>query len=464
MKSELLLQLQPHDQEHVLTFWDELSSDAQAMLAEQIRTVDLSLLKRLWRNEAGAIDWKALATRAEAPHAIRLDAQKNATTQEAARIEGETALRAGRVGVIIVAGGQGTRLGFPRPKGMFPIGPVSGATLFQMLFEKIIAVGRKYGVRVPLYLMTSPATHEETLDFLDVNSRFGLLAEDLHVFCQGTMPAVEIASGKLLLAEKGELSLSPDGHGGTLAGLAKSGGLDDIRLRGVEQLFYIQVDNPLSPVCDPEYIGHHRLAESELTTLVVAKHAPLDKVGNFVSIDGAARIIEYSDLPAAVAEQFSTRDGSLKLWAGNTAMHVFDAAFLERMSGDAESLPFHLARKKVPFVNAEGKMIEVAEPNAIKFERFIFDLLPAAKNPLAIEVEDRLAFMPVKNAPGEKRDTPESARAALVALHRSWLKSAGAIMADNVLVEISPLFANSAEECRDKIAPGLRVDQPMYLV
>ena len=461
MNSDLLAQLATHGQEHLLAHCGALSEEQQKQLAAQIRSVDLALIGRLFQNQTGEIDWAALAARADSPPAIRLHDPNNRFSADDARRRGKAELKAGTVGVILVAGGQGTRLGFPKPKGMFPIGPVSGATLFQILFEKIIAVGRRHGTRVSLYLMTSPATHEETVEYLAAHDRFGLRADDLHIFCQGTMPAVDIATGKLLLAGKGELFLGPDGHGGTLAALDKSGGLADIRRRGLKHLFYIQVDNPLSPICDAEYIGYHLLAESELTTLVVAKQTPLDKVGNFVSIDGQARIIEYSDLPESAAKQ-TNADGSLRLWAGNTAMHVFDAGFLERMSTQADSLPFHYAKKQVPFVDATGKLVEPAAPNAIKFERFIFDLLPAAKNPLAIEVDAQTTFMPVKNAPGEKRDTPETARAALVDLHRSWLEADGATVADGVPVEISPLFALSAEECQGKIKPGLKIDKPRY--
>ena len=194
----------------------------------------------------------------------------------------------GQVGVILVAGGQGTRLGFDKPKGMFPIGPVSDASLFQIFIEKMLAVGQQYKVRVPLFLMTSPATHADTVEYLATTERFGMQSHDVHVFCQGTMPAVDAATGQVLLADKGELAVSPDGHGGMLAALAKSGGLAEIRRRGIQQLFYLQVDNPLAPICDPAFIGYHLLSKSELSTLVVAKHTPLDRVGNFVSVEACS--------------------------------------------------------------------------------------------------------------------------------------------------------------------------------
>ena len=131
-----------------------------------------------------------------------------------------------------MAGGQGSRLGFEHPKGMYPIGPLSERTLFEMHLGQARAVAQKYGASIPIYLMTSPATHKETVEFLDAHDRFGYPAEDLVVFCQGTMPAIDAESGKLLLASKDSLFLSPDGHGGTLAALASNGCLDDMQRRG----------------------------------------------------------------------------------------------------------------------------------------------------------------------------------------------------------------------------------------
>src|SRR6185369_5136325 len=213
-----------------------------------------------------------------------------------ARRRGDEALAAGQLGVILVAGGQGTRLGFEHPKGMYPIGPVSQATLFQILLEKIVARGLQHGVRIPLYLMTSPATHAETVAFLRSKDYFGLAAEDVAIFCQGTMPAVHAETGQILLADKANLFLSPDGHGGMLAALATSGSLEDLRRRKIAQLFYLQVDNPLVSMCDPEFIGYHLLSGAEISTQVVRKRTSRDKLGNVVVVDGQMRIIEYSDL------------------------------------------------------------------------------------------------------------------------------------------------------------------------
>jgi UDP-N-acetylglucosamine/UDP-N-acetylgalactosamine diphosphorylase len=310
--------------------------------------------------------------------------------------------------------------------------------------------------------MTSPATHRETVDFLQHHNRFGLPAEDLKIFCQGTMPAVDADSGRLLLSAPGRLALGPDGHGGTLAALRNSGSLDAMRRRGIEQLFYMQVDNPLVNVCDAAFVGYHLLSGSEASTQVVAKREPQERVGVVVEIDGRVRIIEYSDLPGAAAARRSG-DGALELWAGNIAVHVFDVAFFERMSQGGWELPFHRAPKNVSYVDADGHFVEPENPNAVKFERFIFDLLSEARSAIVVEVDAATHFAPLKNAPGAPRESPEWVRSQMLALYTDWLQQAGAQVDNGVAVEISPLFAVDGEQVAQKIEPGQRFTTPTYL-
>ncbi len=458
--TDLIELVERYGQQHLLTHWSKLSAAERESLEEQIRAVDFDQLAKLRTGESKAVDWSQTATRAKSPPAVRL--QDAANHAEEAIAAGEQTLQAGQVGAVLVAGGQGTRLGFDHPKGMYPIGPVSNCPLFQILFEKLIAVGRRYGVRIPLFLMTSPATHDETVEFLATHDRFGLPAEDLVVFCQGTMPAVDRVTGKLLLAEPGALALSPDGHGGLPAALARSPAASIIRERGLKHLFYFQVDNPLVTMCDPAFLGHHILSDSEASTQVVAKQDPAERVGVLAEIDGKTQIIEYSDLPTADAARKSA-DGSLELWAGNIAVHVFDADFLLRMTAEAGGLPFHIAQKKVPYIDEAGRLVEPNEPNALKFEKFIFDLLPAARKTLVVEVDPAEAFAPVKNAPGAKTDSPETVRAAILAQHARMLREAGAEIARGVEVEISPLFAGNAAELKQKLGPQSRFDKPTFL-
>jgi UDP-N-acetylglucosamine/UDP-N-acetylgalactosamine diphosphorylase len=202
---------------------------------------------------------------------------------------------------------------------------------------------------------------------------------------------------------------------------------------------------------------------SEMTTQVIRKSHPLQKVGNVVSIDGRVQIIEYSDLPERFARQ-TNPDGTLKLWAGSIAVHIFSADFLQRSSKNALALPFHRAHKKVPYIDRSGNRVEPQENNAIKFERFIFDLLPQARNAIVCEVDPAEGFSPVKNAPPATSETPQQARQAIISLHTKWLKSVGVDVADRTAVEINPLFAVDVQQLAEK-APQIRpVTEPQYFV
>lgn len=444
-------QLIQYDQTHLLQTMDELSPAARQSLERQLEQVDFALIDRLVRGADETVDWGEIAARAEPPPAAKLDDPSPQIDPQAARARGEQALRAGGVGMILVAGGQGTRLGFDPPKGLFPIGPISHRTLFQMHCDHLLAMMRRYETSLPMYIMTSPATDAETRQYFEEHGRLGLAADQLRIFCQGTMPAVDAETGKILLAAKDSLALSPDGHGGLVNALERHGCLEEARQRGIDYFYYAQVDNPLAQLCDPELIGYHILANSQLTTQVVKKRFATERVGNVVAVDGKVQIIEYSDLPDAAAEQ-TLPDGSLKLWAGNIAVHVFDRSFLSSVVQSADGLPFHRAHKKVPHINADGQVVDPEEPNAIKFERFVFDLLPIAERAFVVEGDAAEIFAPVKNANGAKTDTPETAKQAISSLHRSWLEAAGATFADGVTVEIHPAWALDAEEVRAALA------------
>lgn len=453
--------LAAHGQEHVLQFWDQLSASEQQVLTGQIRDLDLQQLDELIAGAAVKTDFAEMASRAVPPPSVRADGTGAAWSAEEARQRGKAALSAGEVAAVLVAGGQGTRLGFNRPKGMYQIGPVSGRTLFQFFADHLLAVGDKYGVTIPWYIMTSEATDAETRAYFQSNDFLGLDEKDVRIFQQGTMPAVDSETGKLLLAEKGSLALSPDGHGGTIAALARHGCLDDATSRGVKHLAYFQVDNPLVSLCDPTLLGHHLMSGSEMTTQVVRKRYPMEKVGNVVDVDGKVQIIEYSDLPPEAAEA-KDEAGQIRLWAGNIAVHVLDLEFVRRIRHFAGALPFHRANKKVPYVDAAARRVEPSKPNAIKFERFIFDLLPSAENAFVVESIPAEAFAPVKNADGAETDTPELAKRAIVDLHRSWLETAGAQVDSGVQVEINPRFSLSPEDLRQKIPANLQITSDRY--
>jgi UDP-N-acetylglucosamine/UDP-N-acetylgalactosamine diphosphorylase len=458
---ELVARLAEAGQEQVLAFWEQLEPEQQSRLSAQVEAIDFEQIKQLVQGDDAAPDWAALAAQAQPPRAIRSGSADNEFSSEQAIARGEAALRDGQLGLILVAGGQGTRLGFDHPKGMFPLGPISERTLFQILIERLRAVAKRYGASIPMYLMTSPATHEETVAFLDEHDRFGLREDELRIFCQGVMPAIDARTGKLLLAERDSLALSPDGHGGTLAAFVKEGCMADAQQRNIEHLVYCHIDNPLAQICDPQSIGYHLLAGSDMTTQVVKKRAADEKVGNVVTIGGVTQIIEYIDLPAEHAAQIR-EDGSLKLWAGSIGVHTFRRSFLEQAASQKNSLPFHRALKPVPHLSADGTAVDPESPNAIKFERFIFDLLPLANDAIVVEVNPADAFAPVKNADGDPTDTPATAKAAMLARDAKLLRDAGAKIAEGVAVEVSPLWALDSAEAARKLPDGHEITEATY--
>ena len=468
--ADLAARLDAAGQSHLLRFWDDLDDAGRAKLGDQLAELDLETAARLYREKVAAgdgADDAAAAAAAQPPASVvRLS---GAAADRAAAVEtGGELLRSGAVGAILVAGGQGTRLGFDQPKGMFPVGPVSGMTLFEILAGQLKARGEAAGVSIPLYVMTSPATDAPTRAEFAAQGYYGLGEENVVFFRQGTMPAVDDATGKALLAAKDEVAVSPDGHGGLVAALKTRGALDDMTRRGVTTLYYHQVDNPTAIVCDPAFLGFHRRLGGQVSTKVVAKAAPEEKMGVVCDVNGTTQIIEYSDLPLAAASRTDDA-GGLLLWAGNTAIHCFERAFLEALAEGGRradqagggGLPFHVAHKKVPHLDEAGGRVEPTEPNAYKFERFIFDALPLAEAAPVIETDRAREFNPVKNAEGA--DSPATAKAALIALHHGWLTAAGAEIADGVTVEIAPSFALDAAGVQARVSPGTRYEADTVL-
>ena len=460
MKTRLESKLAQNGQAHLLKFWDELNPASQQKLADQIDAIDFDLVQSLLADKSAASSSDDTAMRAEVPPAITLDDFADSASYDSAVTVGRDALAKGELAMILVAGGQGSRLGFNHPKGMYQIGPVSNVSLYQIHFEKVMARAKQFGTPVPMYVMTSPPTHDETTAFLKEHNFFGMNPDHVRIFCQGVMPAVD-DDGKLLLAAKDEVFVSPNGHGGTLAGLVDSGCLQHARDLGVKHLFYGQVDNPLVQICDPALVGYHIQSKSQMTSQVVRKNDPMQKVGNVVEVDGKVQIIEYSDLPEAAA-RLTDDQGNLKLWAGSIAVHVFDLAFLEQSSGQAETLPYHRARKKVPFIDGSGNLVSPDQPNATKFERFIFDLLPFAKNAIVCEVDANDGFCALKNAPPATAETEAHVRQAISDLHARWLKAAGVEVADGIKVELSPLYAVDPETAKEKFSAGTVISQDTY--
>lgn len=433
-------------QDHLLRFYAELSDAERASLLLQLQDIDFEHIRSLTESSAGPDVCDANALNVEPMPVLG-----NHRAQRHVLDAGRQALTRGQVGVLIVAGGEGSRLGFDGPKGCFPLGPIEDTSLYQWLLERVVASSRQFGVDVPVYLMTSPSTHSATQEFLNAADWFGIPPSCRHIFCQGTMPVVD-DQGRVLLESKSRVCVSPDGHGGVIPALLRQGLLESMRERGIEHLFYCQVDNPVAPLLDAGVIGEHVLNGSQVTVLSVEKTEAAERAGTVVSIDGRMHVIEYSLIPASIAA--CTDDtGRLKYRAANTGIHLFRADFLMQQAQELASLPFHSARKCVRHIDDQGSVIEPAEPNAVKFERFVFDVFPRAESTLVIEVDRTRHFLPLKDARSTETG-PEAVRNCLSRLHRDWLQHCEIDVPQDAMVEISPLLATSAEQLADRIAAG----------
>ncbi|HUG12068.1 MAG TPA: UDPGP type 1 family protein [Opitutaceae bacterium] len=456
-------------QGHVFQFWDQLDVAAREQLAADAAEIDLDEIARLTDTlirgrSSGTGDFSGLEP---APYTSLPANGGDASAWESARAAGEEALSAGRVAAFVVAGGQGTRLGYDGPKGTFPVTPVTKKPLFQVFAEKILAAGRRYGKPLHWFIMTSHANHAQTEAFFADNKFFGLDAARVHFFKQGRMPAVDF-EGKILLEAKDLIAMSPDGHGGSLRALDRSGALSLMRSEGVDTLSYFQVDNPLVRCVDPEFIGFHLTSGSEMSSKMVPKVAPAEKVGHFCTRGGRIEVVEYSDLPVAMQEQVDPITSRLRFIAGSIAIHAIDREFASRLGAGAGELPFHRADKKIVCVDAAGNTVNPAKANGVKFEMFVFDALPFAKNPIVLETARADDFSPVKNATGV--DSADTCRADQLRQFARWLRSCGAnVPVDSsglppFVIEVSPLFGHdlrtfkeswSQQNPKPAIEPGL---------
>lgn len=439
------------DQGQVFRYWEELDDAAREQLVAQAEQIDLQEIERLNQTLVlgGGEHGVDLTDLHPAPFVPRPENGGDPQRWHVARTAGEEALRHGRVAAFTVAGGQGTRLGYDGPKGTYPVTPVRKATLFQVFAEKILAARQRYEVVIPWFLMTSNVNHEATVAFFTEHDFFGLGADTVHFFQQGLMPAVNL-EGKILLADKGEIAMSPDGHGGSLRALVRSGATAKMKAAGIDIISYFQVDNPLVKCIDPALIGFHIQTDSDMSSKMLPKAYPKEKVGHFCTQHGRTVVVEYSDMTDELVEE-RTPSGELRFIAGSIAIHALDREFVERMGGDNPdaALPFHRANKKVATLDKNGEPYKPEEPNGVKFEMFVFDALPFAEHPVIIATTREEEFSPVKNAEG--LDSPQTCKEAQLAEYARWAKAAGVEIETNdqglppFTFEITPKFADSEE-------------------
>lgn len=338
---------------------------------------------------------------------------------------GRRLLEGGRVATLLLAGGQGTRLGHSGPKGSVVLGPEPDRTLYRIHAETVLAASRRAGRPVPLYVLVSRATAAATHEAFEAAGGYGLEAGQVRFLEQAQLPCLD-EEGRALLSAPGVLALAPDGHGGAFGALQRAGCLDELDARGVDVLTTFQVDNPLARPLDPVMFGWMIERRLQAVGKAVRRSSPQERVGVFArDLQGRLRVVEYSELPPAEDGRSPApgepTTGTPEL--GSIAVHGFSVRFLRELAGRGFALPLHRARKRVPHLDAQGRLAEPDGPSAVKLERFVFDLFPEAQRAEVHEVDRAREFAPVKSATGE--DSLETARALVDAEVRRRHRRAG---------------------------------------
>ncbi|KAJ5580171.1 uncharacterized protein N7459_006156 [Penicillium hispanicum] len=378
------------------------------------------------------------------------------------------------VAVVLMAGGQGTRLGSSAPKGCFDIGLLSEKSLFQLQAERIAKLQelakKTHGVEspvIPWYIMTSGPTRKPTEEFFEKNKYFGLDKNNVTIFEQGVLPCIS-NEGKILLESKGKVAVAPDGNGGIYLAIVTSGVREDMRRRGIKHIHTYGVDNCLVKVADPVFIGFSAAKDVDIATKVVRKRNATESVGLILQKNGKPDVVEYSEIDKETAEAKDPKQPDvLKFRAANIVNHYYSFRFFESIENWSHKLPHHVARKKIPCVNPEnGESVKPEKPNGIKLEQFIFDVFPLT--PLdkfaSIEVRREDEFSPLKNARGTGEDDPDTSRADIMKQGQRWAEKAGAtvITQDEAFgVEVSPLISYAGENL--EFLSGRQIKAPAIL-
>ncbi len=389
--NEAKAKLEALGQSHLLRWYDELGDMEQEALLAQIDALDPSLLEVFAKYGA---DGEAQRGKLEPLGALTIgEIEENRERFETAGLE---AIRQGKIGAVLLAGGMGTRLGFDKPKGMYNIGKTHPLYIFECLIRNLMEVVDKAGTFVPLFIMTSEKNDEDTREFFEEQKYFGYNPEYVHFFVQDMAPAVD-PDGKILLEEKGRIATSPNGNGGWFSSMAKAGLLGFLQREGIEWLNIFAVDNVLQRIADPCFVGATLLSGSESGAKVVAKADPQERVGVLCLEDGAPSIVEYYEM----TEEMITRrepDGRLSYNFGVILNYLFRTDRLTELLGS--SLQTHVVNKKVPFIDETGSLVKPTEPNAYKFETLVLDMVHQQRSCLSYEVERDKEFAPIKNPDG----------------------------------------------------------------
>ncbi|KAH7569679.1 hypothetical protein ACOSP7_013296 [Xanthoceras sorbifolium] len=452
----LLERLKDYGQEDAFALWDELSNEERDFLVKDIENLDLPRIDRIVRC--------SFRSQALPVAAIEPVPEKSVSSVEERTMEererwwnmGLKAISKGKLAVLLLSGGQGTRLGSSDPKGCFNIGLPSGKSLFQLQAERILCVqrlaaqatsegtGSGGSESIHWYIMTSPFTDDATRKFFESHKYFGLEADQVTFFQQGTIPCVS-KDGRVIMETPYKVAKSPDGNGGVYSALKYSKLLEDMAMRGIKYVDCYGVDNALVRVADPTFLGYFIDKGVSAAAKVVRKAYPQEKVGVFVrrGKGGPLTVVEYSELDSSLASAINQTTGRLRFCWSNVCLHMFTLDFLNQVANSLEKdSVYHLAEKKIPSIHGYTM--------GYKLEQFIFDAFPYAPSTALFEVLREEEFAPVKNANGSNYDTPDSARLLVLRLHTRWVIAAGGFLTHSVPlyatgVEVSPLCSYTGE-------------------
>ncbi len=444
---QLKATLQQHDQGHLLAFYEELDDEGREGLVKDLQGIDFEEMTSIFAKSAQK-------TNLDCAKMVPIEEELCESFKDSPNIAhyDDLALKAigsGHVGVLLLAGGQGTRLGVDYPKGMFDIGLPSKKSLYHIQTERILRLERmafdKHGLKghITLYIMTSEHTKAKTENFFKGHDYFGMKAENVVIFEQRMIPTFDFKGRILLQPSKAKVARAPDGNGGLYWALKHEKALEDMERRDIRFLHAYCVDNVLVKVADPTFLGFGIAKGVESANKVVEKIAPEEAVGVVCRVQGAIQVVEYSEIGEDVAKKRTPDNAKLLFNGGNICNHYFTTAFLRKIcERHLSDLPHHVAKKKIPSAT-EAKP---ETPNGIKLEKFVFDAFEFSSSSFAVwECSRHDEFSPLKNAEGASKDTPTTAKRALLDLHRRYLRQAGAIVDDESAVEISPLISYAGE-------------------
>ncbi|HNZ26845.1 MAG TPA: UTP--glucose-1-phosphate uridylyltransferase [Spirochaetota bacterium] len=418
----------------VFYFWNELSPNDKKKLIGDLQSIDFTQIDDFYQNSY--LNRKKEDVLFEPTDYLSVN-ERDASLKNI----GVDSLLKGEVAILTVAGGQASRLDYDYPKGCYPISPVKRKSLFQIFAEKIYFYSKFYKSDLTWLIMTSEYNYSETVKFFEENDYFNLSKDKILFFKQGALPTIT-TDNKLILKDKMEIYKNPDGHGGILTALLKTGLLAELKSKNVKYISYFQVDNPLVDMADPYFIGYHIKNNFEVTTKVIKKLYPGEKLGSIGKKNGVNGVIEYSDMPDELANQ-KKENGELKYLMGSIGIHIFNTEFLINFT---EKLPVHAALKKVDgYKKDQNGNFVLSELDAIKFETFVFDSITLARRSGFFETERAEEFYPLKNKTG--LDSIETCISGQKEAFRGWLIKSGIIDEAATVnnIEISPLFAPTKE-------------------